>query len=158
MQAYVLESLGVSMSPVRQLELVTETDEEREAEAERQILLRLEFMAAARATVRELGGFDEAAKKLDRTWGRDDVGRGVSGSTFRAAVNDTERNYFRLEWIFELANHSETIKDLLRAAADGRSKKSAEDELRDVHDIIRRKYPEDAEAIIRKARTKGSRR
>lgn len=147
------------MSAARQLSIssvvveVPKTPEEQIAEQDRQILLRVEIMAACRAVVRDLGGNDAAAALLDKTWGRDDVGRGVSGSTFKSCVNDTG-NYFRLEWIFELANHSETIRNLLHDAADGRGAKPEGEELRDLQEIVRKKLPEDAEAMIRKAKHK----
>ncbi len=137
---------------------VTETDAERDAEAERQISMRIELMGAIRAVVREMGGNDEAAKKLDSIWGRDDVGRGVSGSTFKACLGDTERNYFRLEWVIEMAARSEVVGDLLRRIADGRSEIPLADQLQNMHEIVRKKYPEDAADIIRKAKNMRPRR
>lgn len=111
-------------------------------------------MHAFRAVVREMGGTDDADRRLDSIWGRDDVGRGVSGSTFRAALGDTERNYFRLEWLMEFANRSEVVRELCRAIADGRGPKDPRDELRDLQEEVRRNVPLAADAMIKRARNK----
>lgn len=136
-------------------ELDLECESDREAEADRQRATRDELVMACRAVARELG-YDACAAALDLVWGP--LGRSVSASSLRAALNDAERNYFRFEWVLWFATQSESVRDVLRAIADGRSKKSEADELRDLQELVRRKLPEDAEGLIRKAKTTRTRR
>ena len=56
-------------------------------------------------------GYDAVAAALDARWGA--KGRPVSASTLRAALADSERNYFRLEWADWFAARDRDIADLL---------------------------------------------
>lgn len=59
------------------------------------------------ALERRFGSLERAAEALDGVFGPE--GRGVAGSTLRAACRQAERNYFRLEWIVVVMDDPEVI-------------------------------------------------
>lgn len=136
-------------------ELDLETPRDRENEIEREHELFDGFLVACRKVVREVGGYDEAAAALQLIWGP--RGRHVTAQFLRSClVEDSEakRNYFRIEWLFWFAAHSETIRQqLLEVAGHGKPKKKPEDELEDLKRELRSEFPKHAEKLIRKAGT-----
>jgi hypothetical protein len=122
------------------------------ADADSQALLFEHVLAACRAVARELT-YDVCARELDRIWG--DRGRPVSGAVLRAALNGTERNYFRLEWLIWFARQSEDVAQLAREIGGaGLPAKTPEQELEDLHEVLRNEYPRQADRLIRKARSR----
>ena len=114
-----------------------------------QALLYERLMVACRAVARELT-FERCAAALDAIWG--DRGRPVSAAVLRAALSGTERNYFRVEWAIWFARHSEDVADvLLEIAGRGKPKKTPEEELRDLKEIVRRELGATGNKLIRKA-------
>jgi hypothetical protein len=127
---------------------VVERERQRELDDERLLFERL--MKACREVCRELG-YDRCAAELDAIWSP--LGRHVSAGVLRQTLApNTERNYFRLEWIIWFARQSEEVADLvLEVIGRGRPKKKPEDELRDLKELIRAELPKRAAALIRKA-------
>ncbi len=112
-------------------------------------VLRSQLMAACRQVALTLG-YDECAAELDRCWGAD--GRPVSATFLRAALHDTERSHMRLEWFIWFAQQSEIVADLaLEIGGRGKPKKTADEELRDLKDVMRRELGVTANKLIRKA-------
>jgi hypothetical protein len=135
----------------QQLELVTETEQEREAYDDHVRSWRDDVVMACRAVARELG-YDTCAAGLDRQWGP--LGRPVSASALRSALHDAERNNFRFEWVRWFADRSEDVRELLaEAAGTGKPKKTAEEELRDLKAAMRAELGKVGERLIRKAET-----
>ncbi len=134
-----------------QLVIPLATAEEREIEADRQVSLRDDVMAACRAVARELT-YDVCARELDFVWAP--KGRPVAASALRSALHDVERNNFRFEWVLWFATQSEAVADLLNEiAGKGKPKKKPEDELRDLKELMRKKLGTVAQELIRKAET-----
>lgn len=137
-----------------QLEMVVDDPARAAAEEattiENERLLRSELWAALRAVARELS-FEVCARELDKRWG--ELGRPVSASVLRSALHDAERNNFRLEWLLWFATRNERVADLLlEIGGASREAKKPEDELEDLKAELRREYPRQAEAIIRKGK------
>lgn len=137
-------------SPKAQLAIGGLEDRAEEAdELDAEALLREELWGALRAIARELT-YEVCAAELDKRWGP--KGRPVSASLLRAALNDTERNNFRLEWVFWFAKKSELIAELvLEIGGRGRARKKPENELRDLKELMRRELGSVANKLIRKA-------
>lgn len=95
-------------------------------------------------------GYEACAAALDRRWG--ERGRPVSASLLRAALNDTERNYFRAEWLDWFAARSPEIADLM--ARRVKPIKTDAELLRDLEAEVRAEMPRRADALIRKARAR----
>jgi hypothetical protein len=134
-----------------QREFVLESEQDREAESDRQRGLRDDLVMACRAVARELG-YDACAAILDRVWGP--LGRPVSASALRSALNDTERNHFRFEWVIWFSTASEDVATLLNEiAGKTKPKKTAEQELADLKTEMRRELGKVADKLIRKAET-----
>jgi hypothetical protein len=129
-----------------------EAKRDREREIERQQELLSRFFKACREVCREQT-YERAANELDDIWAP--LGRGVSPSVLKATLSPgNERNYFRWEWAIWFATQSEDVADLLcEVAGRGKPKKSPEEELRDLQNIVRSEYPKQAERLIRKAGT-----
>ena len=94
----------------------TEDDDAKEIEAGKQwraalwSSLRLFCLSYIDART-GLKGYEGCAAQLDRRWGEE--GRHVSGSLLTAALRDSERNYFRAEWLDWFASQSQEVADLL---------------------------------------------
>lgn len=98
-------------------------------------------------------GYDACAAALDKRWG--ERGRPVSASALRSALNDVERNNFRLEWANWFAARSPEIADLLaRRVKPAKPAKTAEERLADLEAEIRSELPKRADAVIRNARAR----
>ena len=138
---------------VAQLSMAVDDPKEREREADDQRLLAEHFFAACRSVVREGRTWDSIAKELDAIW--DPVGRGVSAGVLRATLApNSERNYFRFEWAIWFARQSEECADLLaEIIGRGKPKKTPEQELQDLKDLLREELPKRAASLIRKAET-----
>lgn len=137
----------------RQTAWTTEVAEPSEIQAaqDRRKLLRQQTMAACRQVALTLG-YDRCAAELDAEWGPE--GRGVSATFLRAALQDQERSNFRHEWIYWFAEQSEVVADLLlEAGGRGKPKKTPEEELRDLKELMRRELGQTANKLIRKAET-----
>lgn len=95
-------------------------------------------------------GYEAVATELDRIWGP--LGRPVSASQLRAALQDSERNNFRLEWIdwFTLVDPDIAAINAHRV----RGPKTDKEELEDLRAEIRETYPKHGEQVIRKARAR----
>lgn len=93
---------------------------------------------------------DECATALEGIWG--ERNRPVAASQLRAALNSTERNYFRVEWAFWFSRHSEEVRDLLlEVIGHGKPKKPPDVGLRDLKTVVREAFPKHADALFRKA-------
>ncbi len=145
-----------------------ETEREFEAEASADHVLLIKVLAACRAVALTLT-YDKAANALDGIWARH--GRPVSPSFLRAALNPEgeTRSYFRLEWVLWFARQSEEVADLvewvlwfarqseevadlvLEMGGRGTPKKTPEEELRDLKELMRRELGTTANKLIRKA-------
>jgi hypothetical protein len=124
-----------------------------ERDGDDQALLFEALVGACRAVARELG-YDACAAALDAIWG--ERGRPVSAAVMRAALNGTERNYFRVEWAIWFARRSEHVADILLeiAGRGSRPRKTAEQELEDLKALLRDELSHKrAEQLIRKAGT-----
>lgn len=123
---------------------------EEAAEIEAGYLWREQLFIAMRAVARE-HGYEACASALDRRWG--DKGRPVSASLLRAALNDAERNYFRLEWADWFARRSKDVADLL--ASRMKPTKTPEEMLADLEAEVREELSHKrAEQVLRRARTR----
>jgi hypothetical protein len=133
-----------------------QTDAEEQAEIEAGYVWRAQLWSAMRSFASAyigpngLKGYAAVAAALDRRWGGDAFGRPVSESTLGAALRDSERNYFRLEWVDWFAARSPEIADLL--ARRVKPVKTPEQELEDLKAEVRSEMPKRAEAIFRNAR------
>lgn len=133
--------------------LETETDDELEIEAG--YVWREQLWSAMRSFVAGYiaggqKGYDAAAAALDKRWGS--RGRSVSASTLRAALADSERNYFRAEWLDWFAARDTDIANLVARRV---KPTKTEAELRaDLEAEIREEYPKQAEKLIRRARAR----
>jgi len=143
------------------------TDEERHElaleearEKKRQHELFTALTGAIKVATIAMGGNKVVAGQLDSVWGGKEFDRGVSESKYRACLDDDTRNYFRIEWLIELALNPD-VAEVLRRIADGKAELEADEERDNLHEIIRERYPKDAGGIIRQARSmrrKGARR
>ncbi len=114
-----------------------------------QRVLRSQLMAACRQVALSLG-YDQCAAALDRIWGYE--GRPVSATFLRAALHDNERSHMRLEWLLWFAQQSEVVADIaLEIGGRGKPKKTPEEELRDLKELMRRELGTTANKLIRKA-------
>jgi len=95
-------------------------------------------------------GYNACAAELDRIWGPE--GRPVSASQLRAALEDSERNNFRLEWIDWFAAMDSDIAAIMAHRARG--PKSDKEELEDLRAEVRETYPKHSEQVIRRARAR----
>jgi hypothetical protein len=128
---------------------------EEQAEIEAGFIWREQLWSAMRSFIASyiaggLKGYDAAAAALDKRWG--EKGRPVSASLLRAALNDTERNYFRAEWLDWFAARSPDVAELM--ARRVKPVKTVEERLADLEAEIRETYPKHADQVIRKARTR----
>ncbi len=127
------------------------------AEIEAGYLWRAELWSAMRTfatgyvDVRGAKGYEACAAALDRRWG-EPHGRPVSASTLRAALADSERNYFRAEWLDWFACRCKEVADLL--ARRVKPIKTAEERLADLEAEIAEELPKRAAALIRRARAR----
>lgn len=127
----------------------------REAERERDEHHELveQFFAACRAYVRDESSYEVVATELEAIWG--ELGRHVSTGVLKNTLSKNEDvkrgQYFRFEWAIYFARKSEACAEVLaQIIGRGKPKKSEGDELRDLKTVIRREYPRQAEALIRK--------
>lgn len=132
------------------------TQEEAAAEAadcamrrDRRGVLRARAMAAIGRLARERQ-FAVCAEELDADDKAFGGGKGVGASTLRACVEGTERNYFRLDWLFWFLEESDELASVLMEAI-GLPQKDPKEELQDLRDIVRAELPKQAERMIRKA-------
>lgn len=93
-------------------------------------------------------GVAACADALNRQWKED--GRPVTEASLGAALRDSERNHFRLEWVDWFANRSPEIADLL--ARRVKPTKTTEQLLEDLMEVVRKENPRRAEALFREAR------
>lgn len=134
------------------------TQEEADAEAaleaadrERRGIMRHRLMAAIRDFAR-LRQQNVCATELDKDDSVFGGGKGVSASAFRACLEGTERNYFRLDWLFWFVDESDEVADLIvEIGKRGLSQKTPEEELQDLRDLVRQEMPKQADKLIRKA-------
>lgn len=135
-----------------QTNLDVTTPEEKQREANRQHQLFAALMGEIRAATIAMGGPKLVADSLDRLWGSEVHGRGVSESKYRACLaDDGERNYFRIEWIIELALHP-GVAEVLRRIADGKADIEPADELANLYELINEELPKQAATLKRRAR------
>jgi hypothetical protein len=133
-----------------------QTDKEEQAEIEAGRIWRVQLWSAMRTFASTyigtngLKGLAACAAALDKRWGED--GRPVSESTLGAALRDSERNYFRLEWADWFAARSPEIAELL--ARRIKPVKTPEQELEDLKAELRSELPKRADAVIRNARAR----
>lgn len=134
------------------------TDAEEDAEIAAGEVWRVQLWAAMRAfAIAYIGpngekGIAGCAAALDRRWGVEKHGRPVSESTLAAALRDSERNYFRLEWVDWFAARSSEIADLL--AKRVKPEKTWEQYARDLEAEVAAEMPKRADAIKRNARAR----
>ncbi len=123
-------------------------ERERKTEDRRELFER--FFRACREVCRELG-YDTVANELERDWG--DLGRHVSSGVLKQTLAPNgDRNYFRWEWCTYFAEQSEEASDvLLEIGGRGKPKKTPEEELRDLKELMRRELGATANKLIRKA-------
>lgn len=96
-------------------------------------------------------GYDAAAAELDKRWAPH--GRPVAGSALRAALNDSERNNFRAEWLDWFAARSPEVARLM--ARRVKPQKTDAELLADLEAEVREELSHRrAEAVLRKARTR----
>jgi len=129
---------------------------EEEAEIEAGRLWRAQLWSALRTFVTgyiagSQKGYEACAAALDRRWGPD--GRPVSASTLRAALADSERNYFRAEWLDWFARRDPDVAAIMArqvkpAKTDAERLADLEAELREV---LSHKQ---AEQVLRRARSR----
>lgn len=131
-----------------------QTDDEEQAEIEAGRLWREQLWSALRSFAQSymangLKGYDACAAALDKRWG--ELGRPVSASTLRAALNDSERNYFRAEWLDWFAARSQDVAELM--ARRVKPIKTPEERLADLEAELREELSHKrAEAVLRRAR------
>lgn len=145
------------VAAVSQMSLVGIDADEEQAEIDAEVAWRTELFATCRQTVKDLGGYEVVASALDRRWGRQpdgkELGRPVSSSLLRAALNDAERNYFRAEWLSYFKSKSVDVARIL--AAGIKPKKTAEELLADLEAELREELSHKrVEQIVRKARAR----
>lgn len=123
-----------------QTEMPVDDPREKERDAEGQHDLMYRFYAACREVCREMT-YEKAANALDVIWSP--LGRAVSSSSLKMTLAPgNERNYYRWEWCVWFARQSEECADVLaEIAGRGKPKKTPEDELRDLQNIVRTHYP-----------------
>jgi hypothetical protein len=128
---------------------------EVEAEIEAGYIWREALYSAMRTFVASysahgLRGYDACAAELDRRWGP--KGRPVAASALRSALNDVERNNFRVEWADWFACRSPDVAELM--ARRVKPIKTLEERLADLEAELRETYPKHADGVIRKARAR----
>lgn len=134
----------------KQMQMRGLEDADEAAEIEAGYIWREQLWSAMRAVTRDLG-YETCASALDRRWG--EKGRPVSASLLRAALNDAERNYFRLEWADWFARQSKDVADLL--AARVKPKKTADEMYEDLITELRETLSHKAaEQVLRRARAR----
>lgn len=134
-------------------------DDEREEqlESEAGLVWRAQLWSAMRSFVDgyvDVGtGLKKAegcAYRLNRRW--EPEGRPVTPAALTAALRDSERNNFRLEWADWFAARSPEVAELL-----GRRVKPEKTDRQMYDDLcaeIREEYPKQADKIIRRARAR----
>lgn len=131
-----------------QLQLI-DSDEDLEIEAD--YIWREALYSAARAVVREIGGYEVVANALDKRWGP--KGRPVSATLLRSSLNDVERNNARVEWFAYLGRRSPDVAVLM--ARQIKPVKTAEERLADLEAEIRDELShKSAERVLRRARAR----
>ena len=144
--------------PMEGLKTQAERDaEEAEAAARREgrNVLRVRLMSAIKNFCR--GQVETVAGELDKdseTFAAG--GKGVSASLLRACLTEAERNYFRLDWLFFLAEESKEVADVLAEIAGvGKPVQTQEQYIRDLEQgYFEELSSKRAEMAIRKARLK----
>lgn len=130
-----------------------------EASRERRAELRLKLLNAIRRHAREVTNNvcadevdeDAAVFRGDRERGGDGTGnKGVSSALFRSCLESSERNYFRLDWLFWFIDESEDVRAALQDAI-GLPEKDPREELQDLREQVRIEMPKQADRIIRTA-------
>jgi hypothetical protein len=145
------------VAAVSQMKLVGIDPDEEQAEIDAEVAWRTELFAACRQAVKEMGGYEVVAAALDRRWGRQpdgkELGRSVSASLLRAALNDAERNYFRAEWLSYFKSKNADVARIM--AAGVKPKKTAEELLVDLEAELREELSHKrVEQIVRRARAR----
>jgi hypothetical protein len=141
-------------APQPELDLRSPEEIEREIEAESDRLGKqlTELITACKTVARSLG-WGYCASELEKLWGPH--GRHVAAPSFRACLENVERNYFRIEWAQWFAQHSDDVAAILRewggAAAPT---KTPEQELEDLKRTLLEEFPKQASKLIRKAETR----
>lgn len=111
--------MRAALKPVSQVEIGgLETPESRAIQIEASRLWRERLWSAMRQFVigyidagTNLKGYDGCAYRLNEIW--EEEGRSVTAGSLRAALTDTERNHFRLEWVDWFASQSPEIAEML---------------------------------------------
>lgn len=137
----------------RQTAWTTEVEDPAEVEKadDSERILRGQLIAACKQVALTLG-YDQCAARLDRIWGPE--GRPVSATFLRNALLDQNSAHFRAEWLIWFAKQSEVVCDLLlETGGRGKPKKTPEEELRDLKELMRRELGQTANKLIRKAET-----
>ncbi len=148
----------MSTKSARQIEIGgLESDAEEALEIEAARAWRDQLYSAIRIFVHTyidartgLKGFNACAAELEKQWGDPERGRFVSGALLQAALKDSERNYFRAEWLFWFASRCPEVADLM--ARKSKPKKTADERIDGYQRVIREENSHKrAEAMIRKA-------
>lgn len=127
------------------------TEHDRKLETEATYVWREQLWSAMRSFVESYidGGLkkhDAVAYRLNQIW--EPKGRPVTAGALKNALEDVNRNNFRLEWAYWFASQDEDIAKLLGCKV--KPKKTAEDRLADWEAVIRARYShKEAEKIIR---------
>lgn len=129
-----------------------------ETQRERRAELRLRLLNAIKRHARlieytrcaEAIDADAAVFRGDKEGGDSTGNKGVSASLFRSCLESSERNYFRLDWLFWFIDESEDVRSVLIEAI-GLPEKDPKEELQDLRDLVRSEMPKQADRIIRKA-------
>ena len=97
---------------------------ESAAEEERQIKAARTWREELYGAIREFAtsyidartgarGYAACAAELEKQWGNPEQGRFVSAALLTAALKDSERNYFRAEWLHWFASQSQEVAEIL---------------------------------------------
>ena len=135
-----------------------ETDEEEAAEIEAGRIWRdalylaiKTFIAGYMANGQK--GYVACAAALNARWGSKEEGRHVTDALLRATLKDSERNYFRAEWLDWFACRSSEVAEIM--ARRVKPVKTTEDELRNLEAEVREVVSHrTAEQIFRRARAR----
>lgn len=130
-----------------------DTERDRKLETEACYVWREQLWSAMRSFVESyidadchLKKHDGVAYRLNQIW--ESKGRPVTAGALKNALEDANRNNFRLEWAYWFATQDEEIARLLGCKV--KPKKTAEDRCNDWERVIRARYShKEAEKMIR---------
>jgi hypothetical protein len=98
-------------------------------------------------------GYDACAARLDKQWGDPERGRAVTGAILKATLNDSERNYFRAEWLHWFASRCPEVAALM--ARQVKPTKTAEERIADIEaELFETLSHREATRVIRRARAR----